>query len=299
MPPSGGIDRRVLIGMFAVLFAGGAAVLSHQWLARQRMALDTERKKVMANYQAPIEVVVATKDLPEDTLLEPSHLRLATVPEKFVQPYAIRSPQELVGKLTAVPIAKDEQILANKIRRPEEAPRGSTLSSVTPKGKRAVTISVDTLSGVGGFIRPGDLVDILWTIKLPDAVQTLTVFQDVPVLAIGGEMIGRAAAKAAPGEKASNDFAVTLALSPQETSFLLFAREQGRIQLSLRSKTDEGKPVAVVPANINTLLEMQLGLKSKNEGATAGAEPSEKSGVRQVEVYRGLKRDLVSLPEGN
>ena len=84
MAPSGGIDRRILVGIFAVLFAGGAAVLAHQWLARQRLSLEAERKKVMANYQTPVEVVVATKDLPEDTLLEASHLRLATIPEKFV-----------------------------------------------------------------------------------------------------------------------------------------------------------------------------------------------------------------------
>jgi Flp pilus assembly protein CpaB len=103
-------------------------------------------------------------------------------------------------------------------------------------------------------------------------------------------MVGRAAAKPA-GEKAGNEYMVTLALSPQETSFLLFAREQGRIQLSLRSKTEDGKAVAIVPANINTLLEMQLGLKSGGQSETT------KPG-RHVEVYRGLKRDLIALSEG-
>lgn len=294
--PSGAVDRRIIIGVFAVVFAAGAVVLAHRWVSQQRRELDAERKKVMANYQSPIEVVVAAKDVPEETVLDASHLRLATVPERFVQPYAVRSPHELIGRLTAVPIAKDEQILANKIRRPDEAPKGSTLSSITPKGKRAITIAVDTITGVGGFVRPGDIVDILWTIKMPDATQkdgqvvTLTVFQDVPVLAVGGDMVGRAAAKPA-GEKAGNEYMVTLALSPQETSFLLFAREQGRIQLSLRSKIEDGKAVAIVPANINTLLEMQLGLKS--EGRPEATKPG-----RHVEVYRGLKRDLVALSEG-
>ena len=299
MASSGGIDRRVIIGVFAVVFAVGAVALAHQWLSQQRRALEVERKKVMANYQTPIEVIVAAKDLPEDTVLEAGHLRLATVPEKFVQPYAVRAPQDLIGKITSVPMAKDEQVLANKVRRPEEAPKGFTLSGVTPKGKRAVTIVVDIITGVGGFIRPGDLVDILWTIKMPDASHkegqavTLTVFQDVPVLAVGGEIVGRSAARTASGEKKdSNEYTVTLALSPQETSFLLFAREQGRIQLSLRSKTEEGKAVAVVPANINTLLEMQLGLKSEGQPQAA------KSSGRHVEVYRGLKRDLVALPDG-
>ena len=294
----GGVDRRVIIGAFAVVFAIGAVVLAHQWVSRQRQELAAQRKEVMANYQAPVDVLVAAHDLAEGTTLESGDLRLASIPEKFVQPYAVRSPQELVGKVTAVAIAKDEQILANKIRRPGEAPSGSTLSSITPNGKRAVTISVDTMTGVGGFVRPGDIVDVLWTISLPDSSQkngqvvTLTVFQEVPVLAVGGEMMGRPARPAAGSdEKSSTDYTVTLALSPQETSFLLFAREQGRIQLSLRSQTEQSKSVAVVPANINTLLEMQLGIKP--QGGGEASRPG-----RQVEVYRGLKRDLVALSEG-
>lgn len=289
------MTRRVIIGVFALACATAAVWLAHQWIQGKERALALKEQEIMKNYQAPVQVIVAAKDLPEETLLEPTHLRMATVPERFVQPYAARAPQEVVGRVTAVPMAQDEQILANKLRRPEDVPRGSTLSSVTPKGKRAVTIAVDAITGVGGFVRPGDIVDILWTIKLPEAGQkegqvvTLTVFQDVPVLAIGGEMVGRR--PAAGGEKKEgSEYTVTLALSPQETSFLLFAREQGRIQLSLRSKADEGTPVAVVPASITTLLEMQLGIKP------AGA-PAVRPG-RQVEVYKGLKRDIVALSDG-
>jgi len=286
-----------MLGVFAAVFAGGAVILAQQWVGRQRAALEVERQKIMANYQAPIEVLIAAKDIPEGTVLEASHLQVGTIPERFVQPYAVHPAQakEAIGKMTAVPIAKDEQLLSTKLRRAEEAPVGSTLSSVTPKGKRAVTIAVDAITGVGGFVRPTDIVDILWTVKMPSAeskegqVVTVTLFQDVPVLAVGSEFDARQAGRKSASEKTEQGYMVTLALTPQDTSFLLFAREQGRIQLSLRPKAETGSQV-VVPASINTLLQMQLGAKGAGQSAPKPA--------RQVEVYKGLKRDVVALSDG-
>ena len=301
------IDRRALLALLAVISMAGAVTLARQWVLQQNRVLALKREELMKLYQAPINVVMASKDIPEGTVIEASSVQMGTVPERFVQPYAARSVQDVVGKATAAPIAKDEQVLSNKLRNADQIPAGSTLSSVTPKGKRAVTIMVDSLTGVGGFVRPGDVVDILWTLKLPGPgnekegqVVTLTVFQDVPVLAIDTEMLGRRAApqaaKAAGGEqKEAQGYMVTLALTPQETSFLLFAREQGRLQLSLRARSeDQGSRAKIVPANMNTLLEMQLGIKQP-ESPPAAAVPKP---PRQVEVYKGLKRDVVTLSEG-
>jgi pilus assembly protein CpaB len=197
------------------------------------------------------------------------------------------------------PIAVKEQVLLNKLRS-AEAPAtenegttraGTTLSTLTPKGNRAVTISVDAITGVGGFVRPGDKVDILWTLKLPggggDQVATLTLFQDVQVMAVGGELMGRPATPGAPASAGTQGYTVTLALDPQETSALLFAREQGRIQLSLRPK-QEGGPVPVPPANISSVLQSQLGV-----APAAGPPPA----THQVEIFKGLKRDVMVLAE--
>lgn len=305
----GAIDRRALLVVLALLSMGGAVALARYWVMQQNRILAAKREELMKLYQAPIDVVVASKDIAEGTAIDASMVQMGTVPERFVQPYAGRSIHEMVGKVTAAPIAKDEQVLSNKLRSPDQIPAGSTLSSVTPKGKRAVTIKVDTLTGVGGFVRPGDVIDILWTLKLPGAggggdgqVVTLTVFQDVPVLAIDTEMLGRRAAPQASGAAGAGQpqdapgYMVTLALTPQETSFLLFAREQGRIQLSLRARAEEqGSRANIVPANMNTLLEMQLGIKQP-EPPPASALPKP---PRQVEIYKGLKRDIVTLSEGS
>ena len=288
MPPLPAKLKRVLPLAFALVMGLLAVGLVRQYLAQQRQALVQERARLSADYQAPIQVVVAAKDIPEGTLLDPALLTTAAVPEKFVQPYASRSAGEVTGLMTVAAIAEGEQVLLNKVRRPEAVPKDAGLSSITPRGKRAVTIAVDAITGVGGFVRPGDAVDILWTIQLPGAnkqqsdMVTLTLFQEIPVLAVGAETVRQRGRQATQ----ESQYTVTLALTPQETSFLLYAREQGRIQLSLRSPSEKG-PVAVAPANINTLMETVMGLPA---GAAA-------KGPRQVEVYKGLKRDVVLLPE--
>src|SRR3989338_840705 len=185
--------KRWLPLIFAVVMGLLAVGLINRYLSEQLRALEQERKKIMAAYQAPVDIVVAGVDVPEGTQLDESHLKIMTVPERFVQPYATGNPHEVLGKIAVAQLAAGEQIMLNKLRREEEVPAGATLSRLTPKGKRAVTIAVDTLAGVGGFVRPGDLIDVLLSLQVPIAGQqepgqvTLTLFQDVPVLAIGAE----------------------------------------------------------------------------------------------------------------
>ncbi len=280
--------RLVPLGVAALV--GLIAVgLMQQYLRQKEQVLERELQRVRATYPEPVPVVVAAHDLDAGIVLDASDVATADVPERFFQPYAVRNPHEVLGMVTLAPIAEGEQILSNKIRRPEDVPLGSTLSGLLPQGNRAVTIGVDSLTGVGGFVQPGDAVDVLWTITVPlpdqsgNQTVTWTLFQDVPVVAVGDALIARSGGRAAAEEA----YTVTLSLAPQETSFLLFAREQGRLQLSLRSRFEEGS-VQLAPANIQNLLEKQLGLK-------APLTPAKPPGHR-VEIYKGLKRDVVTLP---
>lgn len=288
--------RRVIPLVFSLAFGLVGVVLARNWYQAQARTFERQKQELLANYKPPVPVVAAAKDLPPDTTIDASHLTTIGVPPPFIQPYAARSPNEVVGLVTIAAIAEGEQLLTNKLRRPGAAPMASadaTLSTLTPKGKRAVTIAVDSITGVGGFVRPGDKVDILWTLKLPgDQAATLTLFQEVPVLAVGGEIAGRPARRGEEGAPAAGSLSVqatvTLAMSPQDTSALLFAREQGRIQLSLRPKLETGQ-VLVPPANIQTLLAAQLGIEP--------TEPPPPQMTRQVEIYKGLKRDVMVLAE--
>lgn len=284
------VKRRMPL-IFGLALALISVIAMNQHIVQKEKQIARERAEMMKDYQSPIEVIVASKDLKEGTKIDASMLAPAQIPEKFAQPYVARAPRDVVGMMTAAPIAKNEQVLLNKVRRPEEMPTGTTLSSLMSDGKRAVTIGIDAMTGVGGFVSPGDKVDILWTFKLPSGanqesqVVTLTLFQDVVILAAGGEMAGRRAEKTID---AARENTVTLALTPQDISFLLFAREQGRIQLSLRSQQETQTQVAVAPTNISTILETKLGLK-------APAPPVMPKPPHQVEVFKGLKRDVVVL----
>lgn len=288
-----GAAKRVLPIVFSLAMGLIGLSFAHSWRMRQIQALRQKEQQLKANYQEPIQVVVAAKDVAEGTALEPAMLTMASVPQKFVQPYSIQSPMEVAGMVATAPIAEGEQVMTNKLRRPEAVSKDATLSSVTPKGKRAVTIAVDTITGVGGFVRPGDSVDVLWTFKIPgvDQASTMTMFQDVPVLAMGPEIVGRAGPQTPDAGSASMaQYIVTLALNPQETSALLFAREQGRIQLSLRPPKESGV-VPVPPMTLETLAQMMQA--QAGSSAEAAAAPK----MRQVEVYKGLKRDVVVLAD--
>ena len=296
------VGQRLIFGILALVCAAGAVVLLHRWMTEQRQAFAQERTRLLAEaHQKTAAAVVASKDLSEGTMLEASHLRTIEVPESSLQPYAAHASADVLGLITIAPLAEGEQVLLNKLRRPDVAPADATLSALMPKGKRGVTIAVDTITGVGGFVRPGDAVDILWTVKLPapgqsdGQVVTLTLFQNAQVMAVGPEMAGRKTrhrSDARVGEGAESQYIVTLALTPQETSFLLFAREQGRVQLALRSRAETESQVAVTPATVGTLnafMEAQMGGKPE---APANKPP------RVVEVYKGLQRNIVSVGEG-
>ncbi len=116
---------------------------------------------------------------------------------------------------------------------------------------------------------------------------TMTLFQNIGVLAVGSEMVGRPSAKA---QETTRDYTVTLALTPQQTAVVLYAREQGRVQLSLRSKSEKVDEVKMPPADLNTVMEAVLG-----PGAIPPAPQARPQ--RTVEVIRGLDHSRVDIDE--
>jgi pilus assembly protein CpaB len=288
------MKKRLIPLALAGLLGLSAVALIRNFLMKQRQALEQEKERLLADYRSPIEVIAAIKDLPEGTALTKEHLGFITIPEKFVQPYATQNPQDLVGKVTLVPIAEGEQVLMNKVRRPEEVRKMNTLSTITPEGKRAITISVDQITGVGGMVTPGDMVDVLWNFQAATApgagggerqLVTVILFQHVQVLAIDHQLQGRPPPEG--GAMRAGGYTATLALHPQEAAMLLFAREQGRIQLSLRSKEEVPDRVAVTPTTMGTLTEAILGKPPQPEPP--------KVTEQEVEVYKGLERSVVAV----
>ncbi len=281
--------KRFIPFIFSAILGLTAVIMLQRYLSKERAKLAAQERKLQAMFQDQVNVIVAAKDIAENTTITPELLGTQLIPSKFVQPYTTSRAMDVVGWVAKAQIAQGEQILTNKLRRESEKLQAATLSGVTPTGKRAVTIGTDILTGVGGFVRPGDNVDVLWTFKAggqrDGELMTVTLFQNIGVLAVGGEMVGKVSAS---DHETTHDYTVTLALHPQEAALLLYAREQGQVQLSLRPVADKDALVAVPPTNMETLTELILGKEA------LGQAPKPQ---RNVEVFRGLERKVVAVNE--
>lgn len=249
------------------------------------------RAEFLAARGESTDVVVATADIPEQRLVERGMVTTKTILADALQPHALVDPDEVVGKITLVPIYAGEQMRDSVLGARE---RAHTLSMKTPPGKRAVTVGVDSFSGSGGFIRPGDFVDVMGIFSFPgpDGTQTpvtVTLLQRVPVLAVGSSF----SESPSGGETAGEAGTVTLALSPQETQLILSARTQGTLQLVLRPKADSVIVADLPIMTPDVLVAAILGAKAPPKQPPQPPRTAE----RRVEVYRGLEKEIVVLPD--
>ncbi len=243
-------------------------------------------------------VLVAGKDIAPQVPITPADLSIKEIPVEYIQPGAVSSLDEAIGQIASSPIAAGEQILKTKLLPPGKI--GKSLSEITPTGKRAVSIPVDNMSSIANLIRPGDHVDVLALITMPETTaqpntkssttRLISLFQNVEILAVGGEFVsyaeyGQAAKKEQAKAASAGGGTVTLALDPQEAVLLSFVQEHGKIKLDLRSSEDTKKEI-VKPADWDTLFQY---LYPRKEGA---------QGQQQVvEIYRGLNKETVPLYE--
>ena len=219
------------------------------------------------------------------------------VSKQYVQPQAATSLDRVSGMMAAVPISKGEQITLNKfISAKEAASSGSSLAMVTPIGKRAVTISIDSISAVGGMIRPGDYVDVVAMITVPvtttqgkqtTQVASVPLFQNVLVLAIGQDISTSGQQSAAESrykkeEKRVESPAITLALNPREASLLGFVQDQGKIRLALRSPSD-AKIEQMSPTSWDSLFQYLMPPETAETKAKQAKEQAGKPKVPEPE----------------
>ncbi|MFH1269548.1 MAG: Flp pilus assembly protein CpaB [Candidatus Omnitrophota bacterium] len=241
--------------------------------------------------------LVAAKSIAPQVPITPADLLIKEIPAEYIQPGAVASLDEVIGQIASSPIAAGEQILKTKLLPPGKI--GKSLSEITPAGKRAVSTSVDNMSSIANLLRPGDYVDVLVLITLPEITSQLgaktseprliSLFQNVEVLAVGGEFVAPLESSGVRKEQIKAPSApsgtVTLALNPQEAVLLSFVQEHGKIKLALRSAEDNKKET-VKPADWDALLQYLYPAKDGSVG-----------GRPVVEIYRGLNKEVVPLSE--
>jgi pilus assembly protein CpaB len=184
-----------------------------------------------ANSEPGIDVVVAANDIQVGTKLEDRDVRMARFLQSSVPPGAFTKKSQVMGRGVVLPVNKGEFILPSKLAAPNA---GSGLPSLIPPGMRAVSVRVNDVVSVAGFVQPGSRVDVLATGNQGGGNdrQTTTVLENVAVIAVGKNLERSPTGEAQPAP------VITLLVAPDDAQKLTLASQEGRIQLSLRNPLD-------------------------------------------------------------
>jgi len=178
------------------------------------------------------DLVVAARPLSVGTTVKPADIKLAKVPTVGFPKGAFSKPEEVIDRPVVSNILIDEPILEGRL-----AARGSGLglAPIIPVGMRAVTVRVNDVTGISGFVLPGMRVDILVTGRPPsmDGTVTVTPLQNMLVLSAGTNVQPDQRGNAIPAAT------VTLLATPEQAETLTLANNEGRIQLVLRNGSDQ------------------------------------------------------------
>lgn len=173
--------RNIIIVSVAVVLGLLAVYLANSWFSGVE-----ERQERVAREQQLERIAVARLDLPFGAALTPDNVRLVNWPRQSVPAGAYRDVDKLLreGNVTIRPIAAGEPILRERIS------ERAVLSANLPADARAVTVPVNAVTGVAGFVTPGDVVDVLLTRQIPgdgaggNDKMTTVLLENVQVLAV-------------------------------------------------------------------------------------------------------------------
>ncbi len=186
--------------------------------------------------------MVAITPLPLGTRLDSTNIRTITWPGDNPIPGMLTTVESATGRALLTPVVTNEMILESKLA-PREA--GAGLPATIPEGMRAISVAVNEVVGVAGFVTPGTSVDVLVTGMIPGATQsgaqyvTRTILENIRVLAAGQKI------EQDKEGKPQTVPVVTLLVTPKDAGTLAMASTEGKIQLALRNTIDGQTPAPV------------------------------------------------------
>jgi pilus assembly protein CpaB len=211
----------------AVLAGGGLAYGTYNLMQNQPV-------KTVATPTQPI--VVASADLSLGAELKKEDLQVLSFPAGQAPTGTFAKPQDVIGRGLIVPVVKNEPILEAKLA-PKEA--GAGLPPVIPEGMRAVSVRVNEVVGVAGYVLPGTRVDVVATgspAGQPGDTTSKVVLANVQVLTAGTRI------EQEEQGKPMQVTVVTLLVNPEQAERLALASTEGKIQLALRNPLDQSAP---------------------------------------------------------
>ena len=220
-------NKRLIVALSGAVICGLVAVML---VTRYVASVKTFAKELN-------NVVVAKAEIPVGTKITVDQLGFAPIPNASAPVGAFRKLEEVVGRVAITPIGIREPITNLKLA-PEGV--GAGLSAVIPEGYRAMTVKVDDVVGVSGFVMPGSYVDVVAVI-VPASQNgsaqgpiSKIVLQNIKVLA-SGPRIDSPQDQRQPSEVK----AVTLQVTPEQAEKLVLAANEGKLQLVMRNYSDQ------------------------------------------------------------
>ncbi|MEH6644813.1 Flp pilus assembly protein CpaB [Sulfitobacter sp.] len=272
-----------LVLLVGIALAGGAVYLAKGQIGQYKNAIaraEAAKSKIVPTKS----IFVVNRALKYGEKISKDDVRavdfpVAALPEGHFDDLAVIFPENTdLPRVVLRPIEKDEALLAIKVTKPGE---DAGLTSRLERGMRAFAIRVDVSSGVSGFLRPGDRVDVYWTGRVGSGANTSEVTKlietTVPLIAVdqsSGSVEGTQIART-----------VTVAVSPNQVASLAQAQSSGRLSLSLVGVGDDVEIAQNIEVNQRDL----LGIEDKVEAPTAAQEK-----VCTIRTRRGA--EVVNLP---
>ncbi len=215
--------RGLFLVTISLVMGGIAAWAANNW-AQTQLGLGDD--------DVPVDTVIAAAiDIPYGTKVESRHVRVMELPEGTSPERAVREQEAVIGAVAKTDVLRGEILMTDRFAQHDS---GSTLAALVSDNKRAVTVRVDDVVGVAGFLLPGNRVDVLATrVDMQSRrATTTTILENIKVLAVD--------------QTASTNQdepvivrAVTLEMSPAQTEALVKAKEEGTIQLTLRNPLEQ------------------------------------------------------------
>ncbi len=270
--------RRILVLCILILAigSGGAASILTYRLLKSRQLTDLS----LAPKPAPtFPLVVAAAKIPYGTVLQAEHVKTVEWASTVRPEGSFSDPQAVLGRAIIEGLVPGEPILEERLA-PKDA--GGGLASVIPKGKRAVSVRVNEIIGVAGFVLPKTRVDVLVSVN-PGGEKgrsaSKMILQNVEVLAAGQKI------EQDSEGKPETVNVITLLVSPEEAEKLTLASHEGDLQLALRNSLDLD-PVATTGANLSAMVQGR-----REPARTRADRPAPRPPAAEtVEVIRGNKR---------
>lgn len=276
-----------LVLVIGVALAGGAVMMARNYIADYQNALARER----ANKDKAVPtttVYVATRPLRYGERLTKDSVRQVRWPRNAIPEGTFSKLETLIpedpdkARVVLRAMEKDEAILAVKVTKPGQ---DAGLTSQLERGMRAFAIRVDVASGVSGFLRPGDRVDVYWTGSIRDTVEGARG-EVTRLIEAGVQLIAIDQTTSDGGSGATIARTVTVSVRPEQVAALAQAQTTGRLSLALVGVEDD----TVVDA-IEVDQRALLGLEDEDIAA-----PANKPEVCTIRTRRGSEVVDIQIP---